>query len=323
MMLHYIDPDNSVFTNNSTRQDNGRKVYLDTYYILFLLVGYFLRKKDLAAYAEFCYETSARHGRVPNGVEWLLLYDDLDGWGDGAEPDMAPVTQYSYHFKDSKIVRSRKGRVSCTVMEGKPNFLYFQHGAMTMYMVIYENICNQRNFVADKIEKTQTGYRLTYHQDSWYYLPFYPKKPATSDWWAMDNRNTRQRLCNVTQDTTVEISFTGDGVEVKLHTEGLDKLPLRVELGFPGGSQIRHQGFLLDGRPGYSMLLSQGPLEITGPSGDVMTIDGGFAEHASFNRYPDAYPESKEHFTVYMTAYTPVDKTIRIGTKPIFGKTLF
>ena len=50
MMLKYIDPDDSVFTNNSTRQDYGRKVYLNTYYMLFKLVGYFLGKKDLAAY---------------------------------------------------------------------------------------------------------------------------------------------------------------------------------------------------------------------------------------------------------------------------------
>ena len=39
MMHCYFDPDNSVFTNNSTRQDLGWKVYADTYYILYLLVG--------------------------------------------------------------------------------------------------------------------------------------------------------------------------------------------------------------------------------------------------------------------------------------------
>ncbi len=37
MMYCYFDPDNSVFTNNSTRQDMGKKVYADTYYILYLL----------------------------------------------------------------------------------------------------------------------------------------------------------------------------------------------------------------------------------------------------------------------------------------------
>ena len=43
MMYAYFDPDNSVFTNNSTRQDLGWKVYAATYYILYLMVGYFLR----------------------------------------------------------------------------------------------------------------------------------------------------------------------------------------------------------------------------------------------------------------------------------------
>ena len=49
MMYCYFDPDSSVFTNNSTRQDLGTKVYGDGYYILYLLVGWFLKRPDLGA----------------------------------------------------------------------------------------------------------------------------------------------------------------------------------------------------------------------------------------------------------------------------------
>ena len=68
MMFNYIDPDDSVFTNNSTRQDNGRKVYLNTYYILFLLTGCFLKDAKLARAAAYMYQASRRHGIVPNGA---------------------------------------------------------------------------------------------------------------------------------------------------------------------------------------------------------------------------------------------------------------
>lgn len=322
MMLAYIEPDDSVFTNNSTRQDNGRKVYLDTYYILFLLVGYFLKKKDLAAYAEYCYSTAMRHGRQPVGVEWLLLYDDLDGYGDDVAPDLSCVTHYEQHFRDSRLVRTRSGNVSCTLMDGKPNCLYFQHGAAVMYMVIYENLCDQRNFRSDKVEKIDGGYRMTCRQSSWYYLPF-EEKPATSDWWAMDNPHTRKRLNTTIMDTTVDVIFTDDGVDVTIHTDGLDQLPLRVEFGFAAGSQLRHQGFLMEGKAGQSLLLADGALEVIAPCGDVITLSGGFAEHANLHRYGDAYQQSPDHFTVYMTAFTPVEKTIHIGTKRLFGKTLF
>ena len=322
MMLKYIDPDDSVFTNNSTRQDYGRKVYRNTYYMLFKLVGYFLGKKDLAAYGEYCYETASRHGQQPRGVEWLLLYDDLDDFGTDVQPDLSAVTQYDYHFKGSRIVRMRKGRQSCTLMDGKANFLYFQNGSMTMYMVIYENLCDKRNFVADRIEKTEKGYRLSFHQDSWYYLPFYPEKPETSDWWAMDNPHTRKRFQGVGLDTMVDVEMAEDGIDILIRTEGVDWLPLRVELGFPGGCQLRNENFLMEGKAGQSMILAHGPLEVTSSSGERMVVSDGFAEHSALGRSDGAYPEGPEHFTVYMTAYTPVCRKLHIGTHSCFDPDL-
>lgn len=322
MMLKYIEPDDSVFTNNSTRQDYGRKVYLDGYYILFKLVGYLLSKKDLAAYGEYCYASSKRHGCQPNGVEWLLLYDDLDGFGRDVPVNVETFMHYDYHFQDSRIARIRKGNLSCTVMDGKPNFLYFQNGAMPVYMVIYENLCDKRNFIADRMEKTEKGYRLSFHQDNWYYLPFYPDKPVTSDWWAMDNANTRKRFQGVALDTFVDIAMTEDGIDITVCTEGLDWLPLRVELGFPGGSKLRSESFLMEGKAGQSMLLAKGPLEITAPTGERMVLSDGFAEHSALGRSDRAYPESPEHFTVYLTAYTPVNKKFHIGTRSCFDPDL-
>ena len=39
MMLTYIEPDDSIFTNNSTRQDRGRKIYPKDYYFEYLYMG--------------------------------------------------------------------------------------------------------------------------------------------------------------------------------------------------------------------------------------------------------------------------------------------
>ena len=59
-------------------------------------------------------------------------------------------------------------------------------------MTIYSNLCDRRNFLADTLEKTETGYVMRSHAAGWYYLPF-DEKPATSDWWAMDSPATRRR----------------------------------------------------------------------------------------------------------------------------------
>ena len=315
MMLKYIDPDDSVFTNNSTRQDYGRKVYLDSYYMLFKLVGFLLQKEDLAAMGEYCYASARRHGAQPRGAEWLLLFDGLDDYGKDAPLDVTSFTRYDYHFKESRIARMRQGNLSCTLMDNKANFLYFQCGSMPMYMVIYENLCDKRNFIADRLEKTEKGYRLSFHQDSWYYLPFWPDKPDTSDWWAMDNPNTRKKTQGVALDTFVDVEQAGDGIDITIHTEGLDWLPLRVELGFPGGCALRSESFMMEGKAGDSILWAKGTLEIADKEGNLLVLSDGFAEHTALGRSDRAYPQSTEHFTVYMTAYTPVCKKLHIGTK--------
>lgn len=324
LMLKFLEPDNSLFTNNSTRQDNGTKAYPGGYYPLYLLAGYLRKEPRYGALAEYCYQCAKTPWEASMALPWLLLYDDLDGYGDDAALDKAAFEAYNVHLKGSRIARMRKGDMSLSVIENKANFLYFQHGAMPVYMVIYANICDKRNFMPQSIEAIENGYRLKAHADSWYYLPFYPEKPDTTDWWAMDNPNTRKRFQETPLDTTVEVTMVEDGIDVHIHTDGIDKLPLRVELGFPEGSMLRHENFLMEGQGGQSMILAGGELEVTGPSGDVITVSPGFAEHGNMRRAEmgGAFAQSEKHFTVYLTAYTPVDKILHFSTRPFLKKDL-
>ena len=46
LMLSYFEPDGSVFTNNSTRQDNDKKMYPVEYYFQYLYIAYY-NKNDM------------------------------------------------------------------------------------------------------------------------------------------------------------------------------------------------------------------------------------------------------------------------------------
>jgi hypothetical protein len=313
MMYAYIDPDESVFTNNSTRQDYGRKVYTESYYDLFLLMGFLLKEPKLGAMAEWIYQSALHRGKQPGGVEWLLLYPEMDGYGSLA-PFSLPFERYDRLFTDSKIARVRNGCFSYTLMEDKPNFLYFQHGAATMYMVIYSNLCDRRNFVASSLKKTEEGYRMTSHAEGWYYLPFYPEKPATSDWWAMDNPHSRPKIQGLPLDTTVDVLGRENGIDVRIHTEGVDQLPLRVELGFLPNCQVRSDSFILTGKAGESITLLKGEVEVRAESGETITLSPVFGRHNVQARSGGAYPQSQDHFTLYLTDYTPVDRVLKIRT---------
>ncbi len=310
MMYCYFDPDNSVFTNNSTRQDLGKKVYAESYYILYLMVGYFLKRPDLGAMAEWIWQDCRRRGAYPQCAEWLLLFPEMDGYGADA-PFMRPFEQVDRLFPDSDIARIRSGRWSCSLLRGKANCLYFQHGSFSMYMTIYSNLCDRRNFLADSLVPTPQGYRMQSHAAGWYYLPF-PEKPATSDWWAMDNPHRRPRTEGLPLDTFLDIVKRPDGVDLHIRTEGIDQLPLRMEFSFLPGGYVRTEHFLQRAKAGESINVIDGTVEACGPGGETITVGGAFGAHDFTDRMGGAYPLSDNHYTVYFTAYTPVEKVIRI-----------
>ena len=322
MMLSYIDPDGSVFTNNSTRQDYGKKVYLDSYYILFLLTGYLLKDEKLAAYSEYCWNTAAAHGRIPRGIEWLALYPDLEAYGKKAKADLSRIETQKRLFANSNIGRMRKGDLSCTVMSGRANFLYFQHGENTLYLVLYGNVCDKRNFIPASIEETERGFRVSSTIQSWYYKPFAGDGPATKDWWAMDNANTREKLIADQLTTSIDVALAGDGVDVKITTEGLNGVPMRLEWGFLPGNILRNENFVISAGAGGCVTVVNGAVQAENERGEVLSLSPAFAEHNVQNRMGGAYPQSSEHFTVYFAAYTPFEKVIHIGTEPVFGKKL-
>ena len=55
-----------------------------------------------------------------------------------------------------------------------------------------------------------------------------------------------------------------------------------------------------------------GSIEACGPSGHCITVGPAFGAHDFTDRMGGAYPLSPNHYTVYFTAYTPVEKVIRI-----------
>lgn len=310
MMYCYFDPDETIFTNNSTRQDLGLKLYADSYYILFLLVGYLKKREDFGAMAEWIYQNARKRGTSPGGIEWLLLFPDMDGFG-AASKLMASFTCYDRMFKDSDIARVRHGDYSYTLLKGKPNFLYFQHGAFSMYMTLYGNICDKRNFIADSLEKTETGYTMRSHAEGWYYLPF-PEKPSTSDWWAMDNATKRPMTQGLPLDTTIEIVNCDEGIDLHIKTEGIDQMPMRLEFAFLAGGTVRTEHFVQAANAGQSITILDGEVEAASIDDETIVIGPAFGEHNVQKRMGDAYPFSDSHYTVYFTAYTPVDRVVHI-----------
>ena len=95
--------------------------------------------------------------------------------------------------------------------------------------------------------------------------------------------------------------------------QGLDRLPLRLEICIPAGVSIEHPAFALEAGAGESMILKDGYLEIH----DGLTtveIGPGFGEH-SFKGHYSGEEINSAGYTVYANGYTPLEKHFSLMVK--------
>ena len=304
MMLTYIDPDDTIFTQNSTRQDKGKKEYPDKYFYQYL------------------YMCSREENPVFDGAAHKIIKDNMDR-GDLA-PDCLHIimaneemenhefTHYGFletyrkFYPHSGVLRVKKEGYSYTAIRGKSAFLFFQAGETRTYFKIGESYCDVRNFIPSEIQETEDGCILKGQAKGWYYLPF-ETAPDTSDWWAMDHTK-REKLISSHLDLTVTVKELSDGLELSVKTEGLDRLPLRFETCIPAGAVLENSHFWMKAAAGEGMILREGELKIH-CGNENLTLGPGFGEH-EFQGHYSGEELNTDGYTVYCNAYTPAEKTI-------------
>ena len=138
----------------------------------------------------------------------------------GARGSATP-TNYHKYYEGSGIVRCRRGSWSYTILNNSPSFLFFQHGDFTLTVRIGASFCEHRNFVPAALAPKDGGYALHQTMTGWYYLPF-AEKPATSDWWQMDNAH-REKLYGPDMVFDVQVNEVENGLDIHIVNSGIDR----------------------------------------------------------------------------------------------------
>ena len=309
MMLTYMDPDDTIFTQNSTRQDQGKLEYADKYFYQYLYMC--SREKNPAfdgAAHKIIKDNMERGDLAPDCLHIVMNHDEMMGYH---FEEYGFLEEYRKFFRHAGVLRVKKPAYTYTVLNGKSTFLYFKSKGTTLCVKIGESCCDIRNFIPQTIEELPDGCRLEAEAQSWYYLPFKAKQD-TSDWWKMD-QSKREKLISSRLKTTLEIREKEQGLELNLKAEGLDRLPLRLEICIPAGVSIEHPAFALEAGAGESMILKDGYLEIH----DGLTtveIGPGFGEH-SFKGHYSGEEINSAGYTVYANGYTPLEKHFSLMVK--------
>ena len=323
MMLTYIEPDGSVFTNNSTRQDRGTKNYPKDYYFEYLYIGHKFNIPEFLDAAnsifKLCDRLAIRH--MDCAIHFMNSPELIDFEYEGSGID--PI--YRRFYTESNIVRARNGAYSYSVINKCPSFLYFQSGGLTCGFKIGASFCEHRAFISETMTAHRpdgapadqayvagdgpVSFRLHEKMKGWYYLPF-AEKPETSDWWKMD-QTKRDKLYGPDMIFDVEITPAEGGLDMKIKVSGIDQAPLRLEMSFDAGCRIESDSFTAEGIPGGGMVVKNGTITVSKGT-DAIEIGPCFGVHNFTAGKFGSDGRNANCFTVYLTDETCFEHTLKI-----------
>ena len=308
MMLTYWEPDDSIFTANSTRFDKDHVYYPDQYYWFYLYLGAKYNIPEFIAMANYTFAVVQEKNILsPNYLIRYMLHPELIDF----ESDLCGTPRnYHAYYADSGIARVRNGSYSYTVMKDKSNFLWVHNGHIKVAMKIGGSFCEHRAFKAETMEMDETGaFHLHQTMRGWYYLPF-PEKPATSDWWQMDNASRPKKL-GPDMHIDVTVREKDGGIDVDIRTSGVDGAPWRVELAFSGIDRIANEHMTMPVR-GDEVLVLKDSFFTVSNAVSSMEIGPAFGAHHFTDGKEDSEAKTPGAATVYLTDYTAFHHTISI-----------
>lgn len=320
MMMYYIEPNDMVFTQNSTRQDQGEEIFMDKYLYQYLyLLAYdgtdgFIKltpeehaRFDGAAHQiiKGCAETGRQ---APNCLHLLMIYDKTL---DYTFENCGFLKTYHKLFKEAGVLRVKKENYSYTVMKNRSAFLYFNVNGLEAFLKIGESYCEIRNFVPDEMDIQEGKTVLSHTARGWYYLPW-KEKQNTSDWWQMDHK---KRDLMITSDlhTQVVITECEDGLEISVDTDGLERLPLRMELCVPSQTTLENDHFCMETVAGKSMVLSDDYVTMTKGLTSIEFGPGACEHH--FKGHYSGEEVNADGYTIYCNTYTPTKRVYTLKVK--------
>ena len=315
MMMNYLEPDDSIFTDNSTRYDKNLLIYPKDYYFEYLSLGIRYHRSDFVGMANYIFYIIKKHHI--SSPDMLILYMLHPDWAAFESYEMTDRFVYEKMFQNSKIFRMRNQDVSCTVLAGNASFFVFHYGSMRISARLVGSFFEHRAFVPESIEQYKNQVILKQTMHGWYYLPL-DEKQKTSDWWKMDQTKRRKKY-GPDMSITVTITFEKNEIVADFKTAGVEGAPWRIEFNTSGVERLYSENEL-DSNYSDKKYASEPGACVIAPNGDVTLQNGPkkirlnscFSEHRYIHNREDGKDQVKTGLRVYCTAYTPFLKQIKL-----------
>ncbi len=323
LMEYYVDDGDDIFSQNSRRTDKGERGTVAGFYkgaqyhfskFFFNLAETAYLTGDLHLYkmAQRSFKRSTEKGLGrPVYIFPFLRHPELKDW----DPDTSGIElmgDFEHYQPKSNIVRKRTGDFVCSVLANNPSFMFIRGGNLDVDFRICASFFALGQFVPKTMEKTENGYRMRYHAEADYKLPFDVPPENSRDYWSMDYK-LRGSIAKQRLDYTVDFVFVEGGVDMHITTENCEEVPFKLEIGINGDKllEIGDAATLITKEGEYVFARRGFRVTDLGTAASV-SIEGMGCRHIYADNMRGGEPAQTDRQTVYFTDYTPVDKTVRI-----------
>lgn len=314
-IAHYIEPDGSVLTLNSRRQDYGKRLYPFKHSLSCMLAlaqphdpkdSRYLRVAGLLDFLLRQYEAQLPSFWAPqdagNLVTHLLLRPEL-AQAHPAEP--MPVRFHRFYPK-AGVLRHRNGPMSLSLVRDNSTFMKLQAGELEMLVRLSASYYARGQFRAEAIEPMDNGYRMRYSYRWGYKKPL--GKAAGTTVWADIPHHLRQEANMLTWTWEVTVQPTDTSVVMTILGDGCDRLPWHLECALRAGGILRTENGFVPGNAG-NWVVHGGTCSYR-LNNDEIHIQGGTHEHWYAANMRGSEPPHPDMFTVYATGFAPVDQKL-------------
>ena len=321
MILTYVEPDDTMSTINSRRQDMGKASDWCGYYSNFLEMAILTGDGEFAWVADRMLAQMETREAKPTSRELtyfeqfseMLLNPAYRGGFDAIAP-IAPSFSYNRFYEASGVARFREGDFALTIVKERPVFIKFQYKNHAGYVRMAGSFFARGQFAAQSLTQTEDGYELRFH-DRWGYKRPLPEKPETSDWTKMDHTK-RESVAMQDFDMAVRIHLCADGMTLDVSGEGCENIPSKLELLFePNGHYLTEN--VIARAHGGDYFFQKGDSEYIFDDHSGFAVRGGFRSHHAGERLRGTLGADDDHFFIAMTAFTPYHHSVTLKTRDV------
>lgn len=312
MTLYYLHPDGEVVTEGSRRQDRQQRGTLVRYYAAYREMA--IRDGNgrfASAVAQIEAESPMAVVReLPSFLTEPILRRRL--------PAAAPLpTNYRKHFPHSQLVRLRRESLSATLLGGSTTFFSLRRGSAALEAVrLSSAFFGKGQFQSERIEESNGRFRLRQSLRGPYFQPLTPEKIAelrtyggmeSNGLLRQDSRASRAQSNIQSLESIVELEEHPDRLELHVHVEGTDHVPLALELAFRRDGRLEGVEPVKDVADAYLLRTPEGRYRL---GNDVITFGPGRVEH-TWTQLRGALGKWDGQ-SVYVTGFTPFRFTLTL-----------